>query len=122
MVSASVGVPVGYKQTVVGVIPKDWVLRKLGSFGTFSKGRGINKSESNSGDIPSIRYGEIYTYHDDVIRSYNSHISSQVAESSKLLRKGDILFAGSGETREEIGKCAAFIDEIEACWWRCGDI
>jgi type I restriction enzyme, S subunit len=114
MASASATIPVGYKQTEVGVIPEDWVLRKLGSLGTFSKGRGITKSEANSGDIPSIRYGEIYNYHDDVIRSFNSHISSQVAESSKLLRTGDILFAGSGETREEIGKCVAFIDEIEA--------
>ena len=114
MTSVSAIIPIGYKQTEVGVIPEDWVLIKLGSFGAFSKGRGITKSEANSGHIPSIRYGEIYTYHDDVVRSYNSHISSQVAESSKMLRKGDILFAGSGETREEIGKCVVFIDEIEA--------
>jgi type I restriction enzyme S subunit len=30
------------------------------------------------------------------------------------LKKNDILFAGSGETISEIGKSAAFVDEIEA--------
>jgi type I restriction enzyme S subunit len=36
------------------------------------------------------------------------------------LRKGDLLFAGSGETKEEIGKCAAFVVDVEA--YAGGDI
>jgi type I restriction enzyme S subunit len=36
------------------------------------------------------------------------------------LRQGDILFAGSGETKEDIGKCVAFLDDFEA--YAGGDI
>jgi type I restriction enzyme S subunit len=32
-----------------------------------------------------------------------------VAATATLLRCGDVLFAGSGETKEEIGKCVAFV-------------
>ena len=51
----------GYKQTEVGVIPEDWEVKSLGSFGDLSKGRGIRKDEAQSGDLPCARYGEIYT-------------------------------------------------------------
>ena len=103
----------GFKQTEVGVIPEDWEVKSIRELGQLSKGKGIRKNEADSGSIPCIRYGELYTHHNDVIRLYNSRISEQVAKTSRRLNKGDILFAGSGETKEEIGKCAAFIgDEI----------
>lgn len=105
----------GYKQTDVGVMPEDWEAVPIGSLGTFSKGQGVRKNEAASGEIPCVRYGEIYTHHNDHVRAFNSFISSEVAQSSKRLRKGDLLFAGSGETKEEIGKCVAFLDDIEAC-------
>ena len=107
-------VSAGYKQTEVGVIPEDWEVVPLGSLGLFSKGQGIRKDEANSGDLPCIRYGEIYTRHNDVIRSFFSWISEDIAKNSKRLRKGDLLFAGSGETKEEIGKCVAFVGDQEA--------
>ena len=103
----------GYKQTEVGVIPEDWESVHIGSLGIFSKGQGIRKDEASSGDIPCIRYGEIYTHHNDIIRSFNSRISAEVAKTSKRLKKNDILFAGSGETKDEIGKCVAFVSDGE---------
>lgn len=110
----------GYKQTEVGPIPENWQVVPMAALGNFSKGQGIRKDEAASGDIPCIRYGEIYTHHDDIIRSYNSRISREVAATSKRLRQGDLLFAGSGETKEEIGKCVAFIADDEA--YAGGDI
>ncbi len=101
----------GYKQTEVGVIPEDWEPVRMKTLGTFSKGQGIRKDEAASGDIPCVRYGEIYTYHKDIIQSFNSRISEEVAKTSKTLKKGDLLFAGSGETKEEIGKCVAFVGD-----------
>jgi len=62
----------GYKQTEVGVIPEEWDVIPMGSLGVFSKGHGIRKDEAASGVIPCIRYGEIYTFHNDHIRSFNS--------------------------------------------------
>jgi len=104
----------GYKQTEVGVIPEEWECLDLGVIGTFSKGQGIRKDEASSGTIPCVRYGEIYTHHNDIIRTFNSRISPVVAKTSKQLKFGDLLFAGSGETKEEIGKCVAFVGEQEA--------
>jgi len=92
----------------------EWEVKRLGETGTFLKGNGVKKDEANSGDLPCIRYGEIYTHHNDYIRSFNSWISSAVATTATKLRQGDLLFAGSGETKEEIGKCVAFVDDREA--------
>lgn len=113
-------VPEGYKVTEVGVIPVDWDFVRIGDLGNFSKGAGIRKDQANSGHIPCVRYGELYTKHNDIIRNYYSFISRDIAATSRKLKAGDVLFAGSGETKEEIGKCAAFIDETEV--YAGGDI
>lgn len=110
----------GYKQTDIGVIPKDWEIKELRKFGEFSKGKGVKKDESLSGEIPCIRYGEIYTHHNDYIKKFNSFISKELSFNTKKIKNGDILFAGSGETKEEIGKCVAFINDFEA--YAGGDI
>lgn len=91
-----------------------WVERRLGECGVFRKGTGISREDGRSGSIPAVRYGELYTHHDCIIQSFASHISEAVASRATLLKPGDILFACSGETKEEIGKCAAFIQPIRA--------
>ena len=97
-----------------------WMEKKLGDIGYFLKGSGISKSQANSGTLCAVRYGELYTLHHKYIKTYNSHISKDVAQFATKIQKGDILFACSGETKEEIGKCAAFIDDVEA--YAGGDI
>jgi len=91
-----------------------WSPGRLGDAGTFLKGSGIKKNEAQSGDLPCVRYGEIYTHHNDYIREFSSWISRAVASTATRLHSGDVIFAGSGETKEEIGKCVAFIDQCEA--------
>jgi len=98
----------------------EWEAKRLGELGRFLKGSGVKKDEARSGDLPCIRYGEIYTHHDDYVRSFNSWISREVADKATPLRRGDVLFAGSGETKEEIGKCVAFVVDVEA--YAGGDI
>lgn len=98
----------------------EWGVKRLGQMGVFLKGSGVKKDEARSGGLPCLRYGEIYTHHDDYIRSFNSWISREVADTATPLRRGDLLFAGSGETKEEIGKCVAFVDDVEA--YAGGDI
>lgn len=97
-----------------------WTEKPLGELGVFSKGSGVSRADSNSGDLPCVRYGEIYTTHNNYIKTFTSFISPEVAQSAKLLKQGDLLFTGSGETKEEIGKCVAFIDDYEA--YAGGDI
>lgn len=95
-------------------IPEGWCLTFLGELGTFSKGKGILKEQVISEGLPCIRYGEIYTTHDFIIKNFESYISNDVATESKEIQKGDILFAGSGETVEEIGKAVAYIGNHKA--------
>ncbi|MBQ9343709.1 MAG: restriction endonuclease subunit S [Kiritimatiellae bacterium] len=91
-----------------------WGEKRLGEIGEFRKGAGISREEGRSGIIPAVRYGELYTHHDCIIRAFGSHISEAIARRATLLKPGDILFACSGETKEEIGKCAAFIQPVRA--------
>jgi type I restriction enzyme S subunit len=98
----------------------EWELKRLGELGEFLKGRGVTRDEAQDGPLPCVRYGEIYTTHNDYIRDFRSWISVAVASTATRLKVGDILFAGSGETKEEIGKCVAFVDDREA--YAGGDI
>jgi len=101
-------------------IPSDWKVMQLGQLGTFSKGKGILKEQVIKEGFPCIRYGEIYTRHDFIIKDFKSFISENLAEESKEIKNGDILFAGSGETVEEIGKAVAYIKDEKA--YAGGDI
>lgn len=109
-----------FKQTDIGLIPIDWDVLSIRELGPMSKGLGISRSESLTGKIPAVRYGEIYTNHNDYIRSFTSFISAVTAKKARRLKLGDLLFTASGETKEDIGKCVAFIDDFEA--YAGGDI
>jgi type I restriction enzyme S subunit len=98
----------------------EWEVKRLGEIGTFSKGKGIRRDQVVSDGLPCIRYGEIYTHHNDHVRQFNSFIPLEVAQQSQRIQKGDLLFAGSGETAEEIGKCVAFLGDDAA--YAGGDI
>ncbi len=110
----------GYKKSKVGWIPEDWKAMPLGSFGLFSKGKGISNSAKKETGVPCITYGEIYAKYDFIVQEIQSFIDIETAKSSQRIKKNDVLFAGSGETLDEIGKCVAFIKDGEA--YAGGDI
>ena len=97
-----------------------WVDCQLSEIGRFSKGKGIKRDETTLDGIPCIRYGEIYTHHNDYIKEFHSFIPAKIAKQSQRIYKGDLLFTGSGETAEGIGKCVAFLGDEEA--YAGGDI
>ena len=103
-----------FKNTEIGRIPQEWEVKQLGEIGLFSKGSGISRADSTTGNIPAVRYGELYTIHDNIIKGFGSYISNKVALSAKKLIKGDVVFTCSGETKEDIGKSAAFVDDCVA--------
>ncbi|MBP2395385.1 type I restriction enzyme S subunit [Paenarthrobacter nicotinovorans] len=91
-----------------------WTKQHLGSVGSFLKGRGVKRDDVRSSGIPCLRYGELYTAFNDYTSFTNSFVSPDIAATALPLRTGDLLFAGSGETREEIGKCVAYIGPTPA--------
>lgn len=88
---------------------KAYSSKPLGNLGTFLKGQGIKREDVSSSGIPCIRYGELYTVFNDHTSTTRSFVKPEVAATAFQLRTGDLLFAGSGETREEIGKCVAYL-------------
>jgi len=86
----------------------------LSALGEILKGMGIPKNDVIEKGVPCVRYGELYTRHDSIIRKFYSFIEKDISESSFRLKKNDVLFAGSGETIKEIGKSASFISDLEA--------
>jgi type I restriction enzyme S subunit len=107
-------------KTRINGFTEPWGKYYVKDLGIFMKGHGISKAQAQSGDIPAVRYGELYTVHNNYIKTFQSCISQEVANEAVILQKGDILFACSGETKEEIGKCAAYIDDFKA--YAGGDI
>ncbi len=98
----------------------EWEARQLRELGTFKKGRGIKRDEISYEGLPCIRYGELYTRYQDYILKLASRIPPTVAATALPIRTGDLLFAGSGETAEEIGRCAAYVGKEKA--YAGGDI
>jgi len=108
-------VPEGYKMSEVGVIPEEWEVKSLENIGLFKKGKNIPKKDLTSEGVPCVLYGEIYTKYNFTSKKLNSFIPHVIAQQSTSINKGDILFAGSGETAEEIGKCFTYLGDEKAC-------
>ena len=84
-------------------------LVRIGDIGELFKGKGIRRSDLSNDGFPCLRYGEIYSTYDNAIAYLKSQVSSKAASSAKSLKTGDIVFAASGETLDEIGKAVAYI-------------
>ena len=96
---------------MTGEIPKHWKIKRLGEIGVFFKGKGVPKDKITDTGFKCLTYGDLYTKYDFVIEGVKSFIDKETALISQEIRYGDICFAGSGETLEDIGKCATFIDD-----------
>jgi type I restriction enzyme S subunit len=66
--------------------------------------------------VPCVRYGELYTTHAYFVRRPKTFIHADRAADYTPLHYGDVLFAASGETLEDIGKSAVnLIDGTAVC-------
>jgi type I restriction enzyme S subunit len=88
-----------------GDIPEHWEVTRMANFGEFSKGKGINKSQITVSGLPALLYGDIYTKYDVKTYELMRRIDEETASNSIKCFSNDLLFTGSGETPEDIGKC-----------------
>ena len=98
----------------LGEVPTHWEVRRLAQIGKLSKGNGGSKDDEVSTGIPCIRYGDLYTTHNYFIRKSRSFIPKDKTPEYTAIKFGDVLFAGSGETIDEIGKSAVNLMQKEA--------
>jgi type I restriction enzyme S subunit len=101
----------------LGRVPQHWEVRPVGGIGSLFKGNGGNKGDEVPAGIPCVRYGDLYTLHEFFITKSKSYVSKERAGAYTPIHYGDILFAASGETDEDIGRSSVNLIEGEA---RCG--
>lgn len=92
----------------IGEVPEHWEIARLAALGRFSKGKGITKENIVETGFQAIRCGEIYTSYERILNRSVSHIDECIRCVSVPVTYGALLFAGDGETHEEIGKCVVF--------------
>lgn len=107
-----------FKETDLGLIPVHWEIKRLGTLGRFYKGGNISREELTTlfvsdDDVSAILYGDIYTKYNIEVTTVINKVSKITAIKSVKLNKGDLLFTGSGETKEDIGKCVLFNSDLE---------
>ena len=95
----------------IGEIPKEWrTCRLKGIAHSLTKGNGITKEEVfPDGDTPCVRYGEIYSKYNGAFIECKSKTRKDILSSTRYFNFGDILFAGTGELVEEIGKNIVYV-------------
>lgn len=97
---------------------KGWEYKKLGDIANdMYRGSGIKREQVTDTGIPCVRYGEIYTTYNIAFDKCASHTNEEIISSPKYFETGDILFAITGESVEEIGKSIAYLGK-EKCM--CG--
>ena len=89
---------------------------RLKQLGTFFKGGGFSRENLVEEEgYPAILYGDIYTQYEYKTAVINHSIDGAAYSASRKISKGDIVMAGTGETKDEIGKSILYTgDEIVA--------
>lgn len=95
----------------LGEIPEEWEVQRFKSIiDSFEKGNGITKEEVFSdGDTFCVRYGEIYSKYDNSFENCFSKTFKDKIPVKKYFSNGGLLFVGTGELVEEIGKCVTYL-------------
>ena len=92
-----------------------WEYRKLGEIATeMYRGSGIKRDQVTKEGTPCVRYGEIYTTYNISFDTCASHTKIENVTSPKYFEYGDLLFAITGESVEDIGKTIAYLGD-EKC-------
>ena len=73
------------------------------------RGSGIKRDQVSDSGVPCVRYGEIYTTYDIWFDECVSYTSLEYVSSPKYFEHGDILFAVTGESIEDIAKSTAYV-------------
>ena len=95
----------------VGNIPKHWEIKRTRFIAdSLEKGNGITKEEVYpDGDISCVRYGEIYTKYNGAFKRCVSKTRLEQIAKPSYFSYSDLLFCGTGELVEEIGKNIVYL-------------
>ena len=84
--------------------------KTLGEIATdIYRGSGIKRDQIRKTGTPCVRYGEIYTTYGIFFDSCVSYTDESLLTTKKYFEYGDILFAITGESVEDIAKSCAYV-------------
>ena len=87
-----------------------WEYKKLGEIAIdMYRGAGIRREQITASGYPCVRYGEIYTTYNIAFENCISHTVEDNISPRKYFEYGDLLFAITGESVEDIGKTIAYL-------------
>lgn len=87
----------------------EWEEKLLGDIVTFSRGKGISKSDiTKNGKNPCIRYGELYTKYGVVIDEINSFTDLKLKDCV-LSKANQVIIPASGETKIDIATASCVL-------------
>jgi len=87
-----------------------WAEKTLDEVSTILKGKGISKADIvEDGELPCIRYGELYTHYNETISTVKSYTNSN-PEDLVLSKANDVIIPASGETQIDIAKASCVLE------------
>ena len=102
-----------YKDTKIGRIPKNWEVLKLGDIFTFKNG--LNKAKEFFGyGIPIVNYMDVYSNEGVYLKDLKGRVHLTSNEIDRFnIKKGDVFFTRTSETKEEIGYATVLLEDIK---------
>lgn len=86
-----------------------WDRYKLGDVAAIARGERFTASDYvESGGIPCIHYGEIYTSYGTIATKTFSQVSSSLKDSLRYAKQGDVIVAATSENVEDVCKAVVW--------------
>ncbi len=86
-----------------------WERYKLGDVAAIARGERFTASDYvESGGIPCIHYGEIYTSYGTIATKTFSQVSSSLKDSLRYAKHGDVIVAATSENVEDVCKAVVW--------------
>jgi len=105
-------VPAGYKRTIVGIVPVEWEETELSQIFNFKNGLNKEKEAFGKG-TPIVNYVDVWTkrglYSKDLLGKVE--LSKKEIENYNV-KKGDVFFTRTSETKNEIGFSSVMLDDV----------
>lgn len=106
-------VPEGYKKTAVGIVPQEWEETQLSKIFVFKNGLNKEKKAFGSG-TPIVNYVDVWKKRGIKAKDVTGRVMLSEKEIENYnVKKGDVFFTRTSETKEEIGLSSVMLDDIE---------
>ena len=90
------------------------VYRKLGEVAELVRGNGLSKKDFAPEGIPTIHYGQIYTYYGNETKETISFVTPETASKLRKVFCGNVVITNTSENLEDVGKALLYSGKSEA--------